>query len=97
MAQNPSGETEKGLAALEQTLVRSALRGDRETYSAILASDWTVTDIAGRVQTKTQVVEGLFSGEPPMVDGAIDDVRVRLFGETAVVTGRTTATARDGS
>jgi hypothetical protein len=97
LAHNPLAEAEKELAALEQTLVKSALGGDRETYSAILAPDWTVTDVAGRVQTKTQVVEGLFSGEPPMADGKIDDVRVRLFGETAVVTGRTTATARNGS
>jgi ketosteroid isomerase-like protein len=80
------------LNELQQRLIRAWVEQDRETVNAILSDDWTVIDPTGRVLTKAQVMEeGFASGTRKIESGAIDDVRVRLFGETAVVTGRTIA------
>ena len=80
------------LNELEQRLIRAWLEGDRETVEALLADDWTVIDPGGRVLTKAQVLEeGFETGVRKIESGTIDDVKVRVFGDAAVVTGRTTA------
>src|ERR1044071_58774 len=80
------------LNQLEQRLIKAWVELDRETINSILADDWAVIDPAGRVLTKAQVPEECFeSGVRKIESGAIDDVKVRLFGEVAVVTGRTIA------
>ena len=91
------GNSEAELAALEQALIKSALAGDRETYNAILDPDWRTIDILGRLRTKTDVLEQLFGRPSPFAGGAIDDVSVRLFGDVAIVNGRTTATPTSGA
>lgn len=80
------------LADIEQKLAKAWVDGDRESISAILAPDWAVVDIAGRVLTKGQVLEEAFgSGDRTVESIRIDDVKVRPFGDLAVVTGRTVA------
>lgn len=80
------------LNQLEQRLIKAWVEHDRETVNAILSDDWTVIDPMGRVLTKAQVLdEGFESGVRKIESGAIDDVKVRLFNEVAVVTGRTIA------
>jgi len=96
-ARFPVGNSEAELAALEQALVKSVVGGDRATYSAILDPDWRTIDTLGRVRAKADVLEQLFAGPSPIADGTIDAVSVRLFGDAAVVTGRTTATPRAGA
>ena len=66
---------------------------DRDAVNAILSDDWTVIDATGRVLAKAQVIdEGFVSGTRKIEAGTIDDVKVRLFNDVAVVTGRTLAT-----
>jgi ketosteroid isomerase-like protein len=80
------------LNQLEQRLIRAWVENDRETVDAVLSDDWMVIDLAGRVLTKTQVMEeGFESGVRKIESGTIDEVGVRLFRDVAVVTGRTTA------
>ena len=84
--------TVAALADIEQKLAKAWVDGDRETISAILAPDWAVVDIAGRVLTKGQVLEEAFgTGDRKIEAMRIDDVKVRPFGEIAIVTGRTVA------
>jgi ketosteroid isomerase-like protein len=52
-----------------------------------------VIDVSGRILTKAQVLEEAFqTGDRQIEAGTIDKVRVRTFGEVAVVTGRTIVT-----
>jgi ketosteroid isomerase-like protein len=85
-------EQEVQLNQLEQRIIRAWLENDRETIDAVLADDWTVIDPSGRVLTKAQIMEEAFeSGARKIEAGSIDEVKVRTFGDFAVVTGRTTA------
>ena len=80
------------LNELQQRLIRAWVEHDRDTVDAILSDDWTVIDPTGRVLTKAQVMEeGFESGTRKIESGAIDEVKVRLFNDVAVVTGRTIA------
>jgi uncharacterized protein (TIGR02246 family) len=88
------------LAQIEQRLIKTWLAGDREAYSALLADDWTTTDISGRVLTKAEVIRQQFGPPVPArpADAGIDDVNVRLIEEgVAIVTGLTTVTLKNGS
>ena len=81
------------IADIEQQLAKAWVSRDRATIDAILAPDWSVTDAAGRVLTKQQVIQESFDSADRRIEAmAIDDVKVRTFGDTAVATGRTRAT-----
>ena len=80
------------LNQIEQRLAGAWVTNDRQTIEGILASDWTVIDITGRVLTRPEVLSEAFDSGDRRVDSmTVDDVRIRLLGEVAVVTGRTTA------
>lgn len=79
------------LNQIQQQLIKAWVNHERETIERYLADDWAVTDPAGRHLTKAEVLAELDSGERKLVSGTIDDVKVRLYGDTAVVTGRTLA------
>ena len=81
------------ISDIEQQLAKAWVDRDRATIDAILAPEWSVTDAAGRVLTKQQVMQESFDSADRRVEAmAIDDVKVRTFGDTAVATGRTRAT-----
>jgi len=81
------------LDAIEQSLVKAWLDRDATAVDRILADDWSVIDLGGRVLTKAEVMrEGFSSGERRIESGAIDEVRVRPLGDVAVVTGRSVLT-----
>jgi ketosteroid isomerase-like protein len=86
------------LQQIEQRLARAWVEGDRDAIDAILDPNWTVTDIAGRVRTKLDVFRDMFAKQDrPIKAMTVDEVKVRLFGSIAVVTGRTSATGSDGT
>jgi hypothetical protein len=80
------------LGDLEQRLAQAWVEGDRPFIEALLAPEWTVTDPSGRILTRQQVLDETFSSTDRKIDSmAIDDVKVRIIGTVAVVTGRTNA------
>lgn len=82
---------EAELYELEQRLIRAWIEQDRETVDAVLDDDWTVIDPDGWIIGKAQVLLELETGQRKIESGAIDQVKIRVFGDFAVVTGRTTA------
>lgn len=79
------------LERIEAQLTSTWKDRDCAGWGALLADDWTVTHIDGQVLKKDQVLEMCRSGPP--VASAIDQLAVRLYGDTAIVSGRTKATA----
>jgi ketosteroid isomerase-like protein len=80
------------LTRIEERLVKSWVDGDRDAVDAVLANDWSVIDMSGRVLSKAQVMKEFSSGDRRIESGSIDDLKVQVFGEFAVVTGRTALT-----
>ena len=80
---------------LEQRLAEAWVSRDRAFIENLLAEDWTVTDPAGRILTRQQVLDETFSTSDRQIDSMIvDDLKVRVLGSAAVATGRTRATGR---
>lgn len=80
------------LNQIQQRLIKAWVNHERETINQLLADDWAVTDPAGHHLTKAEVLAEFDSGGRKLESGTIDDVAVRLYGDAAVVTGRTIAT-----
>lgn len=76
------------LTELEHKLVKAWIAGDRGTVDSILAADWSVIDLTGHVLTRTQVMQELGSGDRRIESGSVDELNVRVFGDIAIVTGR---------
>lgn len=80
------------LRGIEGRLATAWVEGDRFFIEQILADDWTVIDLAGRVLTKADVLEEAFdSADRKIVSMHIDELSVRLLEGWAIVTGRTQA------
>jgi ketosteroid isomerase-like protein len=90
-APQASSVTEQ-LTQIEHRLAKAGVDRDLDYFNSILAPDWITIDLTGRVLTRSQVFEELSSLERKIESAAIDDIRVREYGEVAIVTGRTTAT-----
>jgi ketosteroid isomerase-like protein len=92
VAGGQTGGVTSELTQIEQRLVKSWVDGDRAAVEAILAHDWSVIDMTGHVLTKQKVMKEFGSGDRRIESGSIDDLKVRAFGEIAVVTGRSELT-----
>lgn len=78
------------LTSLEEQLAAAWRRRDCEAWGKLLADDWSVTHIDGQVISKREAMEMCRSG--PSVSSVVDDLKVRVYADTAIVTGRTAAT-----
>jgi uncharacterized protein (TIGR02246 family) len=81
---------EQELADFQQQLAKAWVAGDRAAIERIIAPDWMVTGVDGRVATRDDVLRDVFDARiHRILTLEIDDVRVRVFENSAVVTGRT--------
>ena len=81
------------LTQIEQRLASTWKQGDCDAWGALIAPEWSVTHVTGEILTRAQVLEMCRKPPVPLEAFTIDDVNVRVFGDAAVVTGRTTVTA----
>jgi len=79
------------LEYIEKELASTWTSRDCPGWGALLADDWSVTHIDGNVITKAQALDLCRTGPP--VTSTVDQLAVRIYGDTAIVTGRTKATA----
>jgi uncharacterized protein (TIGR02246 family) len=83
--------TVRQLEGIEDQLASTWKNRDCSGWGALLADDWTVTHINAQVITKAQALELCRTGPP--LTSTVDQLSVRVYGDTAIVTGRTTATS----
>lgn len=81
---------EQAVTKLENERVQALLRNDTAFIERVYANDYVVTGANGILRTRAQVVADMKSGVQKSESITNDDVKVRVYGDTAVVTGRTT-------
>lgn len=81
---------EQAVTKLENERVQALLRNDTAFIERVYADDYVVTGANGIVRTRAQVVADLKSSVQKSESITNDNVKVRVHGDTAVVTGRTT-------
>ncbi|HEY9109409.1 MAG TPA: nuclear transport factor 2 family protein [Roseateles sp.] len=73
---------------------QAILRKDRAAIEANMADDFRQIDARGNVETKASFVEGLVSPELQLDPYTVEDFDVRVYGDTALLSGRTRMTGR---
>jgi len=85
-----TGQAEEAIRALEAAGRAAALIGDPEAHDRLLAADWNNINSNGTVTTKPQLLALLKSSPFRFLSIEDEDVSIRIYGESAVVTGRST-------
>ena len=83
--------SEREVLAANAAFDRAIVSRDAGAYSRLLADDFIFTSADGKVSNKQKEVDRVRSGGLTFTTGKSDDVRVKVYGNTAVVTGRFTA------
>jgi ketosteroid isomerase-like protein len=92
------GNTEQLIRRLEIEGREATLKNDVEANDRLLADNWVNVNPDGSVTTKAKLMELLKAGSFKIMSIDNDDVMVRVYGDAAVVTGRsTTKRAGQGS
>ena len=78
------------LAQIQQALAKAWVGGDRATIERIIAPEWRSIGPDGRASDRASVLADVFEKRAhKILRVEVDDVRVQVFGDAAVVTGRT--------
>lgn len=88
VAQNTKVEQE--IRKLEREWFDSYVRGDRAAFDRIVADDVVITYGNGSVGNKSQAIAEIKAPADSSYSLTSDDIQVRVYGETAIVTGRVT-------
>ncbi|MGA2363064.1 MAG: nuclear transport factor 2 family protein [Candidatus Aminicenantales bacterium] len=90
LAQQKSGGAEQEIIKLEQQWGDALVKRDVVFLDRILAEDYMFTSPEGEVLTKAQMLAMLKSGEDVVSSAVNHDLKVRVYGDAAVVTGYST-------
>ena len=93
---NQKGDSvEQAVMQMEEDLRVAVTKGDMKTYGRIVGDDYVYTNQDALVRTKAQVMSDYDSGNLKYESLKFDEIKVHAYGDTAVVTGRSTTTGKD--
>jgi len=75
------------IIALEDRRIEAMVKGDVKALEEILADDLVYTHTTARLDTKASFIDAVKTGRSNYKSVEREDVKVRQFGDTAVVTG----------
>ena len=95
--QSPSitSSAEKEIRALEEERNQAILHGDAAALERMTSDDYTFITLRGELRTKAEIVKGFRSGSFKYESRTISDLKVRVYGDTAVVTGRSSQQGKE--
>ncbi len=86
--------TEDEVRQIESEWGEAFERGDMATLDRVMADDYVLTDPLGNLRTKAESLAAIETNELRFESTESDNVNVRVNGDTAVVTGRSTFRGR---
>ncbi len=89
-ANQQSKSVEQELMQMERDWAKATVNRDASALDRIEADDYIFTDADGSLVTKKQDIADITSGNLTAESINVDEMKVRVFGDTAVVTGRIT-------
>src|SRR3977135_1714618 len=86
---------ERAIKQLDNERIQAQIEADAVALDRIYADDFIGIGPSGTVRTKAQVISDFTSGDLKFQSIITDDVRVRVYGNTAVETGLSTMNGQD--
>ena len=84
--ERPSAGTEQAVMRIERELLNAILKGDPSANERYLADTYVFTGPDGTVENKAQAIADLKSGDLKLQSASLDNAKVQVYGDTAVVT-----------
>jgi ketosteroid isomerase-like protein len=81
---------EDQIKKLETDRAAAVVKGDTTTLDKQTSDDYTLINMNGQVSDKAQMIDGFKSGKNKLTSDELSDMKVRVYGDTAVVTGKVT-------
>jgi ketosteroid isomerase-like protein len=79
---------------IEHQLAATYQAGDCAAWGAFLAPDWRVTHVSAEVHTRAEALVTCAAARGAIAELNVSDLQVRIYGDTAVATGRTRASTK---
>jgi ketosteroid isomerase-like protein len=92
---DPKKIVEQVIRKLDDERIQAQIHADAIALERIYADDFIGVGPSGTVRTKPQVISDFTSGDLRFQSITTDDVRVRVYGNAAVETGRSTMNGQD--
>ena len=89
-----TGKAEEELLKLEEAFAEAIVKNDLEGIGWLVADDWIIIDPNGEIVDRTRFFEVIKSGALTHDTMESEDFRVRVYGDSAVVTGITRTKGR---
>jgi ketosteroid isomerase-like protein len=90
LAHSSSDKSKEEVRALEAARNDAIVRGDAATLERMTSDDYTFITLRGELRTKAEIVKGFATGAFKYESREISDLNIRVYGNAAVVTGRST-------
>ena len=90
------GNAERELIAMEHKWIDVTVQGDADAFASFMAEEYVAVVANARIRSKAEWVEGVRSGGLKYESVELRNLKVRLYGDTAVVTGEYTQKATSG-
>jgi len=91
----PGTTVEEAIRKVDQERIQAQIHADAKALDRIYAPDFIGIGPSGTVRTKPQVLSDFTSGGLKFQSITTDDVQVRVYGNAAVETGRSTMIGQD--
>ncbi len=86
-AASPQPTEEARIEQLERDRQDAFVRGDIDALDRETAPDYTTINGSGKLSTKPQMMESLRQKKTKVLSVKLDDLKARVYGDTAVLTG----------
>ena len=90
VAMESPADTEREIRKLQMEYDKAALEQDAAAYDRLFADDFTLTQAGGKITTRAETIAAAKAGDTKMQEGRSDDIKVRVYGNTTIVTCRWT-------
>jgi ketosteroid isomerase-like protein len=81
---------EDQIKKMETDRAAAVVKGDMALLDRETSDDYTLINMNGQVSDKAQMIGAFKSGQSKLTVDEISDMKVRVYGDTAVVTGKVT-------
>jgi hypothetical protein len=83
-----AANVEEELKKLETDRAAAAVKGDAATLEKQTSDDYTFINLYGQMSDKSQMVNAFKTGQTKLTSDELSDMKVRVYGSTAVITGK---------
>src|SRR5262245_36921493 len=90
-----SSNVEQAIKQLDNERIQAIQKSDTAFLERVYADDYIVIGTNGAVRNKAQVIADIKSGALKVESIKDDELKVRVYGDTAILTGRSTSKVKD--